>query len=305
MADHIPSSSLIVILTNRLLRNPQIIDVDIWMDLFVNSSYGNNIGLMPLTSFSTFYLESLLDMVPYDDNLQEGEEYHYRLTRALGFMSDGNILSKKMVKKWPKFRFLNTFYHSVWFIMVITMLFLSCVTTLTRTSWSSIRSNRLTKSISTFITIMIENLCQLFGTAFGHSSLSRSTSLLTNVSNISWLMLSIIMLSAFSSVMLPFFMKPMPKEVVNSWEDLYNRKDLKIGLFRWSSMYQYIDYYKDIDEMAREFSTRVYDMNLLLTDDVDDEFAIKHNMLMPSYKHNKVILFLYINRNMEILIVIS
>ena len=115
--------------------------------------------------------------------------------RALGFTSDGNILCKKMVRQWPMFRFLTTFYENTWLMMVITILFLSSVTTLSRTSWSFLKNNKLTKSISTFIIMMIESLWQLLGTAFGHSSFSRSTSLLSNVSNISWLMLSTIMLS--------------------------------------------------------------------------------------------------------------
>ena len=239
---------------------------------------------MPLTSSSIFDLENVLALNPFDDGVNVSQDFDYRPSRALGFTSDGNILCKKMVKPWPMFRFLTTFYHNTWLMMVITILFLSSVTTLSRTNWSTIRSNRLTKSILTFIIMIIQSLWKLLGTAFGHSSFSRSTSLLANVSNTSWLMLSTIMLSAFSSVLLPFFMKPMPKEVVNSWEDLYNRKDLKIAVFRWTSLYQYIEYYQDTEEMAREFSTRFYDLYILLSDDVDDEFAIRNHLTIPDNK---------------------
>ena len=229
-------------------------------------------------------METVLALNPFDDGFNESQDIDYRPSRALGFTSDGNILCKKRIKEWPMFRFLTTFYHNTWLMMVITILFVSSVTTLTRTSWSAIRSNRLTKSILTFIMMIIESLWKLLGTAFGHSSFSRSTSLLSNVSNTSWLMLSTVMLSAFSSVLLPFFMKPIPKEVVNSWEDLYHRKDLKTAVFRWSSLYQYIEYYKDTEEMAREFSTRFEDLYILLSDDVDDDFAIKNQLTIPDNK---------------------
>ena len=83
-------------------------------------------------------------------------------------------------------------------------------------------------------------------------------------------------------------MKPIPKEVVNSWDDLYNRKDLKIAVFQWSSLYQYIDYYKDTDQRAREFSTRFQDLYVLLSDDVDDEFSLSNDLILPVYNDNKV-----------------
>jgi len=58
-------------------------------------------------------------------------------------------------------------------------------------------------------------------------------------------------------------MRPNPDEVIDSWEDLYNRKDMKIFAIEGSAIYKFIQINKDKNEMARDFASRLETFQIL------------------------------------------
>ena len=65
------------------------------------------------------------------------------------------------------------------------------------------------------------------------------------------------MLSAFGGVLLPYFMKPVPNVVIDSWADLYHRPGIKVLALEMSFINSYITEFKDKgDPMALVFSEK-------------------------------------------------
>ena len=81
------------------------------------------------------------------------------------------------------------------------------------------------------------------------------------------------MLCAFSGVLLAFFMEPIPEIVIDSWEDLFKRKEVKITGFHLSFFQRYIEDFPDEEEMARDFSDRFYPFQDMEDQRVADKYS--------------------------------
>ena len=72
-----------------------------------------------------------------------------------------------------------------------------------------------------------------------------------------WLLSCTVFLSAFSGVLRGFFIQRTPCKCIDSWEQLYERKDLKIITQDMMYFARFVDKYKHVDEMARDFEQRI------------------------------------------------
>ena len=208
---------------------------------FHNDSYdGINILLHPIT-------DSFGDIFDFDfwndgNDPVETEGRVYKYSRALGFDSEGHMLSAKLPGVWPMFKFLNSFEPMVWFSLFTALIMLSIIKSIENKSK---------------ISEVLDNFWIFFCFLFGNKFFEIEKSILKNVSNILWMFCTVVILSAFSGVLLAFFMKPLPKEVINSWDDLYLRKDVKITAFQLSFIYDYVENFYDKEDMAKDFAGRL------------------------------------------------
>ena len=170
--------------------------------------------LLPMTN--TFF-EGLRDVIldTYD------RSYNIKFSRALGIVSEGNILCWKLPGQWSRFKFLTSFEPIIWYSLITTLFVFGLIVT-------------LKEKIS--LSQLSDNCWKFFSSIFGHKNMDLEKSFVKIVLSILWLFCMTIMLSGFSGVLLRFFMEPLPSVVIDSWDDLYERKEVKILTFELSFM---------------------------------------------------------------------
>ena len=161
-------------------------------------------------------------------------------TRSLGFVPEGYILSYKLDRPWPIFQFTQSFEPMVWVQLLATLLVFAVITSISRGLYRHVWGTCFA----------------IFASTFGHYSHSLQRSALKNTIHGLWLLCSAVMLSAFSGVLLHYFMKPQPKLVVDDWQELHERQDLTITAFDVSYMVNFIRDFGTTDPMAEDFSDR-------------------------------------------------
>jgi hypothetical protein len=72
-----------------------------------------------------------------------------------------------------------------------------------------------------------------------------------------WLLACTVLLAGYGGVIREFFIRTIPDDVIETWDQLYKRKDLQIITFEGSVIYNFAQTEADTDEMARDFQSRM------------------------------------------------
>ncbi len=187
-----------------------------------------SIILYPITQFFIEKIEKTLDII-------------LKTTRNLGIFSEGHVLSAVRPGKRYLFEYFLSFDLKVWINIISALIIFSLIMSLTQRSFKTIFLNFwLFSSIllsETFPKIRLtKNLTQRIIICF-------------------WLLFSTVMLSAFSGVLYGFFVKNIPNDVIDSWNELYSRKEFRITISDLSSHSEF----SEEDNILHDFKTRIDD----------------------------------------------
>ena len=237
----------------------------------VNDSYeGMTMMLVPMSNI--LYGQHKENMnVDYESD--EVMDQKFKMSRSLGIISEGNILCWKKSGQWSAFRLFYTFEPFVWYSLLITLLVLT-----------SVKAIHEKKSLSQFS----NNFWLFFATSFGHQMFEKQKSIHKNVLYVLWLFCATIMLSAFSGVMLRSFLEPLPDIVIDSWAELFERKDVKITGIQMSFIVNYIEEFDDQEQMAKDFADRFVYLESVGKDWIDGQ---PFNTNLVQNNPNIIILF--------------
>ena len=208
----------------------------------LNDTYeGLNLILLP-TSSSYFERAREIEFaeVYESDSVGNGS---FKMSRALGFQSEGHICSWKMPGEWSSYKFVYSFEPIVWYSVIATLIAFAIIKTM--------EDRKGFRQLS-------EELWGIFSNPFGNKEFKIENSVIKNMTNILWLFCMTVLMSAFSGVLLRFFMEGIPYVVIDNWDELYNRKDIKIIALQFSFIKFYIDSFKDSDPKAQDFENRYF-----------------------------------------------
>ena len=178
---------------------------------------------------------AVFENIFYSQSISWTEDF--KLTRFLGFHKQGHLLSRIEPGKWPRFKFFDAYELNVWMMILVSFVAVSLLLmTHTRSIMESIWIN---------MTLILGK-----GHFRGHINIRLF------ILFFFWLLSTLILISGLNGLFLRFFVKPIPTVVIDSWTDLFNRKELSIIGLPISYMTNYIDTYIDTEEMARDFHSR-------------------------------------------------
>jgi len=155
--------------------------------------------------------------------------------------SDGFITSISRPRQRHPFEFILGFEVPVWIALFITMLIIPLSFCVIEKSFSGYFKNLWNYSyliLSEAIPKMPKCSMKRFVLIF-------------------WLLACTVLLSGYSGVLRSLFLRPNPDDVINSMEDLYDRKDMKILALEGFDIHQFVETQKDKNEMARDFASRL------------------------------------------------
>jgi len=161
------------------------------------------------------------------------------------------------LEKYPTFTYILSFEISVWLTIVLTLLLLGVVLSISK------------KSFQHFILHVWQYSAVLLSEPFPNSAYKKSLKYFkTRILLAVWLLACTVFLSAFSGVLRGFFIQKMPCKCIDTWDQLYERKDLKIITVDMMYFARYVDNYKHVDDMARDFYKRT-EIRLQIFNDLD------------------------------------
>jgi hypothetical protein len=179
------------------------------------------------------YIGLLKDMLDFDQLAYP--------SRAMGMQSDGVIASITRPGERHSFEFILGFEFPVWITLLITMLLIPLSFANIEKSFSGYFKNLWNYSYL----ILSEPIPKLPKTSMKRFILTF------------WLLACTVLLSGYSGVLRNLFMRPNLDDVIESWEDLYDRKDMKILSIEGSAVYNFVRMKEDRGEMARDFTSRL------------------------------------------------
>jgi len=162
-------------------------------------------------------------------------------TRALGIQSDGYISTIPHIFQRNNFEFVLGFEVPVWIILLLTMLSIPIPLAMAEKSFSGYFTNLWNYSyliLSETIPKMPKSSIKRFVLTF-------------------WLLACTVLLSGYAGVLRQLFMKGVSYDVIDSWEELQFRQDLKIVTMESSVIDKFVQTYQDNNEMARNFASRL------------------------------------------------
>ncbi len=168
-------------------------------------------------------------------------EFLGNISRYIDFKEEENIYTLVQTGRREQFKFLNGFDKYVWITILITIFFIPICMAIIEKTFSNYLSNFWNYSyfiLSETIPRIPTNL--------------RKRYILTY-----WLLSCTILLAAYGGVIKDIFLKPVPDVVVNSWNDLHQRKDLKIVTIEGSVIDNFVSNKGTDNEMARDFGSRL------------------------------------------------
>lgn len=163
----------------------------------------------------------------------------FKLSRALGIHIQGNLLGRVESGIWPKFKFFEAYEPQVWLFLLVAFVVMSLL---------------LVNHTGSVKTAVWMNTILLFGQSTFITRVDRKLFILFFF----WMTSTLILSSGLRGLILNFFLQPMPKVVIDSWTDLFHRKEVSIIGLPLSHMTHFIDAHFDSEEMARDFADRYF-----------------------------------------------
>ncbi len=200
-----------------------------------DKEYGYRFGetFIFLYPMSQYYIEKLEKLFFLNIKL--------KTTRNLGIFSIGHILSAVRPGKRYIFDYFLSFDLKVWINMILTLIVISILMSLTQRSFKTILSN-----FWYFSSIILSEL-------FPKRMITKN--LTQRIIICFWLIFCTIFLSAFSGVLYGFFVKNIPNDVIDSWDELYSRKEFGIII----SDYSLSSDFPEEDNILHDFKARIDD----------------------------------------------
>jgi len=186
--------------------------------------------LYPTTAEIMGMLNSIIDI----------NQFGYQ-SRAMGVESEGTIASISRPRQRHPFEFVLAFEAPVWITLFITMLLIPlsfCVIEKTFSGYFRNLWNYSYLILSEAIPKMPKSSMKRFVLTF-------------------WLLACTVLLSAYSGVIRDQFIRANPDVVIDSWEDLYDQKDMKIVTIEGSDIHHFVLDNQNNNEMARDFASRL------------------------------------------------
>jgi len=179
-------------------------------------------------------------MVEIAKNLVDLNELGYP-SRTIGMGSDSYISSISRPRQRNSFEFIYGLEAPVWIALFVTILIIPLSFCVIEKSFSGYFKNMWNYSYL----ILSETIPKM-------PKCSMKRFVLTF-----WLLGCTVLLSGYSGVLRSLFLRPNPDDVIDSWKDLYDRKDMKILAMEGMALYHFAETQKDKNEMAREFASRL------------------------------------------------
>jgi len=196
-----------------------------------SQSNQTQIYLMPITSTQLLHYREIIKALGFD----------IKPTINVGFFELGNIACKIKPGIRPLFSYLSIFQIEVWFSILVSLIFISIIISVFKNSWISFFKILWRNSI-----IMVsESSPQFFKIK------SSWEKIIIGV----WLFSAMGLSIGFCTYLLDYMIEAIPEVIIDSWNDLYHRKDIKIIVFDDSSMAKFA--MDDISDMARSFKSRL------------------------------------------------
>jgi len=172
-------------------------------------------------------------------------------SRAMGVRTEQQVSSISRSRQRHPFEFVLGFRAPVWIALLITMLIIPLSFCMIEKSFSGYFRNMWNYSYL----ILSENMPKM-------PKCSMKRFVLTF-----WLLACTVLLSGYSGVLRDLFIRANPDDVIDSWKDLYDRKDIKIFAIEGPEIYRFVEIEKDTNEMARDFASRLE--KAMFVDEVD------------------------------------
>ena len=163
------------------------------------------------------------------------------MSRFIGIISEGNIISKVVEGKRDLFQFILGFEYPVWISILISI------------NVIPITFSIIDKSFSKFA----KDLWNLSFILLSEPIQKPPKAKIKRFLTIIWLLSCTVFLSSFAGTLRGFYSKSIPNIGINSWEDLYERNDIKIVTSSLSFMNNYVENNINNSEMARNFKSRM------------------------------------------------
>jgi hypothetical protein len=254
--DKIVCGPLIKLIKELSMRYGYRYSMFLFLDKISKSSFGIffSISLLRISASNLDELKEMLSngtkinivLFPTTESIADimasfiGEDI-FKYSKPLGIISEGHILSAVKPGIWPKLKFFLSFETNVCISLIASLILILLFKAL------------VVKSLTEFF----PNLWELIASMLGRENLKlRKTFKEYTVYSI-WLISWTILLSAFSGVMYRSFIEPLPKITIDSWEDLYERNDVRIITPTLSFLANYAKSFREIDPMARDFESRL------------------------------------------------
>lgn len=180
--------------------------------------------------------KSYIDIIGFDSSA--------KLSRFVGIISESHFLSKANLGECAKFSYLRSFDTNVWLLTIFILIIISFI------------SQLKVMSISQFTATLWRYASVLFSEPIERLFFKKLQQKLSNrIVLCVWLLSCTILLSSFSGVLRGFFITRIPHIVIDSWEDLYAIKNMRIYSQSISFLSNYVSESKS--EMAIEFEKRI------------------------------------------------
>ncbi len=209
------------------------------------------------------------------------------LSRPINFITEGHIISAIRPGERNIFEFIFGFETPVWITLFLSMLLLPLTIAFIDKSFSGFFTNLWNYSYL----ILSESIPRM------HKSWAKRTFLTV------WLLISTVLLAGYSGVLREFFIKSIPNVVIDSWEELYERKELRIATLEVSFIRNFAEKNANNDEMAQNFLSRMetltYGDSDIFNQALDYIFSEKYVVLAPKYIIDDCYYFLPSGRSIE------
>jgi hypothetical protein len=196
-----------------------------------------------------FDFKTAVHLYPATESIIEKAEEMFgkgllKITRTFGIISEGHILSALKPGKKIIFEYFQTFDAYLWILILTTLLLVSLI-------MASIR-----KSSKGFLSNFFQLLSFLLSDVIPKRVLPKELSgkIIFNF----WFITSTLLLINFSAYIHGFFVKNIPNDAIDSWDDLYLKKEFRILTTEFSFLNSFIESNDNSDDdMARDFKSRI------------------------------------------------
>jgi hypothetical protein len=165
------------------------------------------------------------------------------LSRALSIKIEGLIISLVRPGERNILDFVMGFETPVWILILLSILSIPFAIAL------------IQKSFSGFFTNLWNYSYLILSEAIPRRAITVST---PKQLFLTLLLLSgTVLLAAYSGVLIGFFIRSTPDDLIDSWDDLYQRNELKIVTHEYSFIHNFVQKHSNDNPMAQNFLSRM------------------------------------------------